>query len=377
MNNNVNPFLTVGYISKSYFCDREYELEILNKNVKNGINTTLISARRLGKSALIQRLFEDLKEENFACIYVDIYACANLKHFVETLALSVFNKFPQKRGIGQRFFEFLKSLRPVFTYDDLSGTPEIRFEFAQPKECEHTLQNLFQFLDNQNISIVLAMDEFQQVANFPEKNVEALLRTIIQTLKNIRFIFSGSKKHLMLEMFNTANRPFFSSTQVIGLSEIQNDKYKTFIRDKFLEHKRQIDEEAIDFILNWTLSHTYYTQVICNGAFAERKKEVGMELVKYVCDAQLNIQHINFMQYRNLLSPIQWQMLIAVAKEGWVTEPQAQRFLQKYNIGAASSAKKALDALLEKEMIYSIESMEKTAYRVYNVFLMRWLNKIY
>ena len=98
---------------------------------------------------------------------------------------------------------------------------------------------------------------------------------------------------------------------------------------------------------------------------------------KSVCDAQLNIQHINFMQYRNLLSPIQWQMLIAVAKEGYVTEPQAQRFLQKYNIGAASSAKKALDALLEKEMVYSIESLEKTAYRVYNVFLMRWLNRMY
>jgi hypothetical protein len=377
MNNSINPFLTVGYVSKLFFCDREYELEILNKNIKNSTNTTLISTRRLGKSALIKRFFEDLEMENYACIYVDIYACTRLKDFIETLALSIFSKFPQKRGIGHRFFEFLKSLRPVITYDNLSGKPEIRFDFVQPKEYEHTLRSLFQFLDSQHLHVLLAVDEFQQIADFPEKNTEALLRTIIQTLKQTQFIFSGSKKHLMLEMFNTANRPFFASTQIVGLVEIEENKYKAFIRKKFAERKRHIDDEAIDFILSWTLSHTYYTQVVCNSVFASGKKSVNIEQVKHVCDEQLNLQQLNFIQYRSLLSPIQWQLLIAIAKEGFVTEPQAQKFLQKYNIGAASSAKKSLDALLDKEMILSIESMEKTAYRVYNVFLMRWLDRTF
>ena len=83
------------------------------------------------------------------------------------------------------------------------------------------------------------------------------------------------------------------------------------------------------------------------------------------------------MQYRSLLSPIQWQLLVAIAKEGLVFEPQAQVFLQKHKIGAASSAKKALNALLEKEMIFTIESPEKVAYRIYNVFLLRWLKRIF
>jgi hypothetical protein len=377
MNNGINPFLTIGYISKTYFCDREYELEVLKKSIKNGINTTLISARRLGKSALIQRVFEDLEEENFACIYVDIYACANAKDFIEALALAIFNKFPQKRSIGRRFFDLLMSLRPIIYYDDLTGKPEIRFEFMQPKEYEYTLRSLFQFLDKQQVQIVLAIDEFQQVADYPEKNMEALLRTIIQTLRNTRFIFSGSKKRMMLELFSKPNRPFFSSTQIMGLSEIKEDKYKAFIQEKFAENKRDIDAEAVDFILSWTLSHTYYTQVICNGVFATGKKNVDMEQVKQVCDEQLNLQQLNFMQYRSLLSPIQWQLLIAIAKEGFVTEPQSQRFLQKYNICAPSSAKKALEALIDKEMVVSIESTEKTAYRVYNVFLMRWLDRTF
>ena len=377
MERNINPFYANGYESKSYFCDREDELKILSKNVKNGIHTTLISARRLGKTALIYRLFEDLEQDNIACIYTDIYACSCLKDFTETLALSVFKKFPQKRGIGQRFLDFLKKLRPVITYDALTGQPEIRFDFAQSNEYEHTLRSLLVFLDNQQIHVVLAIDEFQQIVEFPEKNVEALLRTIIQTLKQTQFIFSGSKKHLMLEMFNTANRPFFSSTQVMGLAEIPADKYKQFIREKFAERNRCIDDGAIDFILSWTLSHTSYTQIICNSIFAGGKKNIGIEQVKWACDEQLKLQQVTFMQYRSLLSPIQWQLLVAIAKEEFVTEPQAKGFLQKHKIGAASSAKKALDALIDKEMVFAIESTEKTAYRVYNVFLMRWLKRIF
>ena len=373
----LNPFLITRYESKSYFCDRENELELLRKNIQNGVNMTLISARRLGKTALIYRFFEDLEDENYACIYVDSYACTKLKDLTEMLALSIFNKFPPKRGIGQRFFDFLKNLRPVITYNALNGQPEIHFEFTQPQEYEHTLRSLLYFLDSQQIQVVLAIDEFQQIAEYPEKNVEALLRAIIQTLKHTQFIFSGSKKHMMFEMFNTANRPFFASTQIIGLTEIPSDKYKAFIREKFTERNRHIDDEAIDFILSWTLAHTYYTQVICNSVFAGGKKNADIGYVKQICDEQLTLQQVTCMQYRNLLSPIQWKLLIAIAKEGLVAEPQAQHFLKKYMLGAASSVKNALNALIDKEMIVSIETTEKTAYRVYSVFLMRWLERTF
>ena len=377
MNIVENPFLTVGYVSKEYFCDREYELKVLKSNIVNGINTTLISTRRFGKSALIQRLFDEFDPQKYVCIYVDVYSCINLKDFTETLALSIFNKFPEKRGIGRRFLDFLKTLRPVISYDPLNGQPKILFDFIQPKEYEHTLRSLFYFLDNQQMQIALAIDEFQQIAEYPEKNIEALLRTIIQTLKKTNFIFSGSKKSMMLEMFNTANRPFFASTQIIGLAEIPQDKYKAFIGEKFKARRRSITDEAIDFILSWTLTHTYYTQAVCNAIFADGKKKVGIETVKRVCDELLSLQQANFMQYRNLLSPLQWQLLIAIAKEGVVTEPQSQSFLRKYKVGAASSARKALLALVEKEMVCTIESKEKTAYRVYNVFLMRWMERTF
>jgi len=377
MKNELNPFLTENYISKDYFCDREKEVKTIKQKLENGNNLTLISNRRLGKTALIYRIFEDFYQQNGVGIFVDIFSCTNLKSFTEALALAIFKRFPEKKGVGKQFMEFLKGLRPIISYDQLTGLPEIRFDYQAPKAYEHTIQSLLQFVDNQEIKIFIAIDEFQQIAIFPEKNVENILRTIIQTLKNTNFIFSGSKKRMMLEMFNSANRPFFGSAQIVGLEEIPFEKYKEFIIEKFAQRNRTIDENAVDFILEWTLRHTYYTQVICNSVFSECKKHVDIEKVKLICDEQLTTQQTTFMQYRDLLGPVQWKMLIAIAKEGLVSEPQAKEFLLKHKIGAASSAKTALTALLEKEMVCAIETPEKTSYRVYNVFLMRWLERVF
>ncbi len=378
MKEEINPFQSIGYISKEYFCDRESECQALFRNAENGINTTLISARRLGKSALIRRLFEEIEEKkDWICIYIDIYANQNLKDFTETLAQAIFKHFPEKKGVGKRFLEILKNFRPIITYDTLTGQPEVHFEFTQPKECEQTLQGIFYFLEKQGIKTLLAIDEFQQIANFPEKNAEAILRTIIQTLKNIQFIFSGSNKHLITEIFSSAKRPFFSSTQILGLSTIPDEKYKSFIHQKFSERKREITDEAVDFILQWTRSHTYYTQTICKNVFSTLKKRVTIETVKEVCDETLIAQQITYIQYRYLLSPVQWQLLIAIAKEEKLYNPQSKEFVQKYKIGAPSSAKKALDALLDKEMIYSSNENDSIYYQVYDVFLSRWLQRTF
>jgi hypothetical protein len=376
MRKEFNPFVSVGYVSKDYFCDREYEQKVLRSNIENSQNTVLISMRRLGKSALIYRLFESLERKKYICLYVDMFATQSLKDFIEALSAAIFRRFPPKKSWGTKFLDFIKNFRPVLSYDSLTGQPEVHFEFAQASEYSHTLQSLLQFLDAQDHPVALAIDEFQQLAYYPETNAEAVLRTIIQTLKNTSFIFSGSKKHLMLEMFNTAKRPFFSSAQMLGLSEISDEKYRLFIRKKMEDNARKIDPDALDFILAWTLRHTYYTQAVCNSVFACAEKHITLDVAKQVCSEQLDQQQQTYIQYRNLLSPIQWRLLIAIAKEEKVAELQAQKFLRKYQL-SASSTKKALDALLEKEMVCTIDETSKTYYRVYNVFLLRWLERHY
>jgi uncharacterized protein len=378
MKNPNNPFKTVGYISESYFCDRKEELNRLLKNAKNGINTTLISGRKYGKSALIYRFFEELnKEKEWTCIYIDIYSTQNLKEFTELLAVNVLKKFPQKESAGKRFWNFLKTLRPVISYDGLNGQPEVHFEFTQTKEYEKTLTSILQFLDDQETPAILAIDEFQQVALYPEKNSEAILRTVIQTLRHVQFIFSGSHQHIMIEMFSSAKRPFFSSTQSLSLAEIPKDIYKEFIISHFADYKKEISDEVAEFILDWSLNHTYYTQFVCNKVFTYCHRKVDISCVKMTCSGILEAEQSNFFQYRNLLTPFQWALLIAVAKEEKLLQPQSKQFLQKYKLGAASTVKKAIDSLMSKEMIFLHTDRTESYYRVYDVFLLRWLQRTY
>lgn len=372
--NKINPFPTTGYLGKEYFCDRESELFTLKRQVKNNINTTLISLRRMGKSALIHRLFDDFNtDKSYYCIYTDIYPTQNLKQFTENLSQAILQRIPEHKSFTKRFIELLKAFHPTITYDALTGQPEVSFEYQGTTMAEKTLAGIFQFLEDQDKQVVLAIDEFQQVANYPEKNTEAMLRSHIQQLRNIRFIFSGSNKHMMAELFNNAKRPFFSSTQLMYLDPIAEENYSLFIKDKFTEAGKMIEDDAVRFILQWTRLHTYYTQVICNNTFSLPHKKITEEAVKLVCNNLLSSQQATYIQYRQLLSPVQWQLLIAIAKEGKVFQPQSKSFIQKYKIGTPANSKRALDALLEKEMIYREDDIQASSYQVYDVFLSRWL----
>lgn len=369
-----NPFLLKGFRGKTYFCDRDEETERLTMNALNGVNTTILSIRRMGKTGLILNAFDEMKRKNqMQCIYVDIYATLSLKDFTNALVEAVHQAFPEKKTVGKQFIQLIKGLRPVITFDQLTGIPSFSFDFIQANQYEHTIHSIFNFLQKLNKPIVIAIDEFQQVGFYPEKNIEALLRTIIQQLKNIHFIFSGSNKHMLTQIFTDSKRPFFSSTQMLHLKEIDTEIYKKFIKKHFNNHKRKINQDALDFIVSFSKTHTYYTQVICNRLFAKDYSEIDLQTVKFECDALLKEQVNIFFQYRNLLTTKQWNLLIAVAQQDKLRQPTAQDFLSKYKLGNSSGVIRALDSLLKSEMIYKDFDEDGVFYRVYDCFLSRWL----
>jgi hypothetical protein len=285
------------------------------------------------------------------------------------------NVLPQKKRAGKRFITFLKGLRPVITYDPLSGAPEVRFEYSAISDYEVTLSALLNFLNEQGTDIYLAFDEFQVIASYEEGNAEAMLRTMIQPLNNIHFIFSGSNRHMMNEIFHSSKRPFFASTRIMSLPAISGENYSRFISDRFAENKRKIFPEAVSFVLDWTRRHTYYTQSVCNTLFSSGGREIDIQSAKAVCGEILEEQEKTFLQYRNLLTSNQWQVLTAVAKEGKVYRPQSGEFLSRYSLGTPAGSKRAIDALLAKEMIYEESDSSGTFYSVYDLFLSRWLER--
>lgn len=246
-------------------------------------------------------------------------------------------------------------------------------DINQPKQLEKTIPQLLQFLNIQNIKTVIAIDEFQQILNYPEKNVEAILRTSIQQLKNVNFIFCGSNQAMMLEIFNSAKRPFYASTKSLNLQKIDPLEYTKFIKTLFTKNGFMINSVSIESILELTCGHTYYTQCLCHQLFLKNDINISPELVMTSLNKLLLENEGTYFQYRNLLTSAQWKLLKAVAHEEKLEQPYSKIFLHKYILGSSAIVKRGIEALIQKEMIYYNVSVSKPYYEVYDKFLMRWM----
>ncbi|MGN1232210.1 MAG: ATP-binding protein [Candidatus Cryptobacteroides sp.] len=369
-----NPFILEPFKSVEYFCDRERETREIINNISNGRNTTLISPRRLGKTGLIFRVFEEIRllELQYETIYADISDTQNLDEFIKALSDAVVSKLKKQQGISG-FLNALKSVRPLIGLDPITGSPQISFTFSNESQKQDTLIEVLTYLENYPQKIVLAIDEFQQIREYEGVNMEAVLRKNIQHLHNVRFIFCGSKKHTMTDMFTNAKKPFYESTAFCYLSKLPVKVYGDFIREKFSLSHKNIDEESINYILEWTQAHTYYTQRLCNEVFASSGEMVNLPTVFMAIQSILDSERERFQEIRRLITRSQWKMLVAIAKEGTVRQITSASFLSKYNISSGPTALRNIKALIEKELVLASSDDEGTYYSVYNVFLSRYL----
>lgn len=373
-----NPFIIKSYESKDLFCDREKELQLMLRNCVNQSDMTLISQRRMGKTGLILRLFDELKttSPDIHTIYLDIFASRNIDDFIKLLAEATMKSFPVKTSIGERLMKFIKSLRPQLSFDNITGEPQLQIAYQTAHEKEYTLRGLFDFLDSQEAPIVIAIDEFQQIRDYPEQNMEALLRTYIQQMHNLTFIFCGSKKHLMADIFTNEKKPFYASTSFVSLSKIDEAPYTAFIRRLFEERQRSITSEAIQFILTWTRRHTYYTQQLCHTIYANGNQNIDLEEVKLACSQLMQQSESVYLQYRQMLTDKQWDYLIAIAKEESVQQITASAFLKRHKIGTPSVSRRLADALCEKGLLNDDSTLDGTVYSVSDVFLSHWMERL-
>ena len=373
-----NPFTIKSYESKELFCDREEELQLMMRNCLNHTDMTLISQRRLGKTGLVFRLFDELAETHpeIHSVYLDIFASRNIDDFIKLFSEAAIRSFQPKTPIGERLLNYIRSLRPLVSYDPLTSQPQLQLTYHTIHEKEYTLRGLFDFLDGQNVPIIVAIDEFQQIREYPEQNMEALLRTYIQQCKNINFIFSGSRKHLMTDIFANERKPFYSSTAFVSLGKIAKESYSVFIKKLFRKGGRDITDEAVQFILEWTQRVTYYTQQLCHAIFANGNMMIDLAVVKSACDQILKQGETVYIQYRQMLTEKQWNYLIAVAKEGSVRQIMAADFLVRYQIGGPSSSRKTVDSLVKMSMLNAEATLEGTVYSVDDVFFSHWLERL-
>lgn len=365
-----NPFLISGYYSPEYFCDREKESVMMIDALHNGRNLTLIAPRRMGKTGLIKHVFYKLRQQKpeVVTLYMDIYSTQNLGDFIRLFASTVLGQLdsaPQKAM--SRVAQFIKSCRPVFTIDELTGAPKVTIDVAPAAE-EVTLKEIFDYLKSSDKRCYIAIDEFQQIADYPEKGVEALLRSYIQFIPNVNFIFAGSKQHVMQEMFLTAKRPFYQSTQTLSIDRIAQAEYYDFAAAQFKTQKRILARLIFDLIYTRFDGHTWYVQNVLNRLYGYRVV-IDDKLIDF---AVREIVEESAYAYESLLAAYpagSVRLLKAIAREGCVKEITSGDFITAYKLKAASSVNSTLKKLLDNELVYKTTN----GYILYDRFMSEWL----
>lgn len=369
-----NPFLTYGYAGPEYFCDRKKETARLTTLLENGNHVALISPRRMGKTGLIKHCFAQTAiQENYYTFIVDIYATTSLAEFTYKLGLAILNTLKSKeRKVWEKFLMALGSLRSGITLDEF-GKPSWNLELGDVKKPMISLDEIFHYLDDAEKPCLVAIDEFQSICSYEENNVEALLRTYIQNCNNARFVFSGSQRHMMGEMFTSHARPFYQSASLLPLKSIEEETYTDFVVRHFESNGKCISPGAFSYLYNMVGGTTWYIQKLCNEifAYADSNVECTNADVDNALDNILAEKYDTFQDIMARLTLKQRQLLIALSKEGSSAQPTSGAFIKKYKLSTASSVQRCLSALLDKDII----SSEPGKYYIYDYFFLFWLQR--
>ena len=376
MKNTENPFTVIGRIKPEYFCDRRAESDRLVKLLRNGNNVLLKSDRRMGKTGLIQFCFDKAElRDHYYTFFVDILHTSCLQELVHELGRAVYEQtVPRGKKMTQSFVRILKSISGKMGFDGNTGLPTFSLGLGDIEQPEYTLREIFQYLQNADKPCIVAIDEFQQIGKYPEKNVEALLRGHIQQVNNCNFVFAGSEKHLLGMMFENGNRPFYKSADNMDLLPINRDVYVDFICQMFGNHGRKMERQIAEVVYDAFEGHTYYVQKTMNEAFSNTDKGAECTVETIILSIQ-NILEDNSTHYREMLSNLpasQKALLYAIAMDGWASQITSAAFVKRHKLLSPSSVQAAIKKLLGEELV--VEHNKR--YRVNDRFLRIWIRRI-
>ena len=366
-----NPFVTNGYAGAEYFCDRIEESKIIEDLLFNENNVALISPRRLGKTDLIWHIFNnETFQRDYYCFVVDIYATKSLNDFVNMFGKAVIDTLrPQGKKVLEKFISMVSSLRSEISFD-MNGMPVWSVGLGTINNPAVTLNEIFLYLDNADKPCIVAIDEFQQIVRYEDETIEAIIRTYVQRCTNAHFIFSGSQRHLMNEMFTSPARPFYQSVAIINLQPLALDVYTDFCVSKFEQAGKYIERDVVRILYERFDAVTSYMHRILNVLFSKTNKGETCDaiMVDEAIDLIIRLSSDTYESLFYQMPEKQRMLFLAIAREGKVKEITGGTFVRKHKLISSSSVNSALKGLLEKDFV----TMDKNMYCVYDHFFVLW-----
>ena len=371
-----NPFVTNGYAGPEYFCDRVDETAMLTNLLTNGNNVALMSPRRVGKTDLIRHSFQQERiKEDYYCFLIDIYATNSLHDFVSVFGKSILDALkPKGRRVWEGFLNALLSVRSEISFD-INGNPVWGLGVGAMVPPQVTLDEIFAYLDAAEKHCLVAIDEFQQILYYNDhQNVEAALRTQIQKCTNANFIFAGSQRHMMSEMFLSPSRPFYQSVMPMSLEAIPLDRYWAFAEPQFAKNgDRRISYEVVASVYQRFEGITANVQRIMNMLYmlTPKGETCGIEMIDTAIDTYLQLSSAYYSELLRQMPEKQRNVFLAIAAEGQVKSISGGKFVHKYRLPSTSSVVSAVKGLLEKDFI----TQNDNVYSVYDRFFQLWIEK--
>lgn len=374
---NINPFIVYGHIPPELFCDRRDEAMRLLSFLTNQQNVVLSSVRRMGKTKLVDFAIEQSEiAENYITISIDILQTNNLSEFVFTLGHAVFDRVARRSDrLMKLFTAMMKSVQASFGFDPVQGTPTFDIRLGDLTTPVYTLDEIFQYIDKADKRCLVIIDEFQQITNYPEKNVEATLRTFMQRTRNANFVFAGSQRRIMSEMFGSEKRPFYNSAREIDLEPIPLDVYTQFAQQNFQRHNKDILPEAVKLVYDTYQGVTLYLQQIMNDAF--NATPVGeccnAELAAMLSDHYIMENDKRMRQLLQFVTEQQKALLYAIKEDEPVKSITSGAFCKKHRLKSPSAVQSAAKGLLRADLI----TRQNSLYSLSDPLLDLWLGKVY
>jgi len=352
-----NPFEYGGVVSGNAFCDREKEVADLLRAIENNEKLFVFSERRYGKTSLVRTALAKLPKKSCVHSYVDLWPTDSEATFVTAMAKAIAEStsasVDKVLETAKRFFG---SLAPSVTIDE-EGKPVLTFGISPHAKLGPALNEVLEtpakIAAKGKLNVVVVFDEFQQILEYGNDQVERKLRSVIQNHRHVSYIFLGSRKHLIQKMFLDRSRPLYRAGGHYPLGPIAEEHWQPFIRKRFADADKGISRQHIQDVCALTHGHPFYTQHLCHVLWelCEAKNEVTDKMIQNAVRVLLERENYAYTALWESLTIPQKRFLNGLAVESAGVKVFGGEFVQRYGIGSASNVQRAVDGLLPRDII--------------------------
>lgn len=350
-----SPFQYGTLVDRESFVNRVEERKQLKELLGSGINVMLISPRRWGKSSLVKVAMDELvaEDKHIRVCYIDAFSIKTEAEFYRTFAREVITcaaSSLEKRLEDVK--QFLKALSPSITLkSDASDTMSFDLKFElQEREVMEILELPEKIASAKGIRLIVCIDEFQQLASLPDyKSMEGKMRSVWQRQQQVSYCFYGSKRHMMLDIFNNSSNPFYRFGQVLFLQKIKKEEWIPFIVNAFGRTGKEISEAQAGRLCDVVKCHSWYLQQLCYFIWSGTSGKVTDDTIELRIRQLIDTNMPMFMNDTENLTAAQTAMLRAVTDGEY--RFNSIPVMRKYELGSAQTITRNKRILTEKDFL--------------------------